>query len=225
MKKVISVLLVGFFLIAAGPIPSFAGFSERDATYLCERELQHSYGYSRFEDVTVNAGDNGGFKVKGKTGTGNVVTNEFVCRAIHGEVTSVKLSKLDAAEKSGSSSGNSLTAGQAAAIGAGVLGLAVLAAVASKGDKDTSSSATANPFDDKDNLKRVCAREIKSHLEHEEHGIVSNIDIRYAHLDGRDLRGDAQIKWDDGVQSDISFTCQFDRSGKIHDGEYRYAHR
>lgn len=225
MKRIISVLMVGFFVMAAVPLPTFAGFSERDATYLCEKELQDSYGYSRYEDVTVKAADNGGFKVKGKTGTGNVMTNEFVCKAIHGEVTSVKLPKIDPATKSSTSGGSSLSTGQAAAIGAGVLGLAVLAAVAAKGSKDSSSSATGNPFDDKENLKRVCAREIKSHLEHEEHGIVSSLDIKYAHLDGRDLRGDAHIKWDDGVQSDISFTCQFDRSGKIHDGEYRYAHR
>lgn len=71
MKRVISVLMVGFFVIAAVPLPTFAGFSERDASYLCEKELRHSYGYSRFEDVTLNVADNGGFKVKGKTGTGN----------------------------------------------------------------------------------------------------------------------------------------------------------
>ena len=76
-------------------------------------------------------------------------------------------------------------------------------------------------LDDMDYLKRECAREVRFHLERD-HGDVRDLDLRYPNLNGRTLTGQGRVSFDRGGHRDLTYTCDFDRRGRIHDGHYSY---
>jgi hypothetical protein len=115
----------------------------------------------------------------------------------------------------------------AAAVGAGVLGLAILAAAVS-GDKDHDNKRSSyekgenSPFDDMGYLKRECERVVSFHL-NRDHGPVRDLELTHPHLNDRTLTGNGRVSFERGGRRELSFTCDFDRRGQVQDGHYSYA--
>ncbi|MDQ7046386.1 MAG: hypothetical protein Q9M39_01685 [Sulfurovum sp.] len=156
--------------------------------------------------------------------TGNVKssrdkqTHHFSCQIRHKEVVNWNV-KSSTAHKNNT----------AAAIGVGILALAVASAV-NKSDKhhtndrhkdyDTGGSA----FSDMKYLKRQCKKNIRYHLKRD-HGNINRIALDSAHLHNRKLTGTGYVEFARGGKRDLNYNCSFDRRGNIHDGYYRYRNR
>jgi hypothetical protein len=150
----------------------------------------------------------------------NKKDHRFNCRIDHREVVSWNVSpeEISDADKK-----------KAAAIGAGVLGLAILAAAVS-GDKDHDDKRNSyekgenSPFNDMGYLKRECTNEVRRHLDRD-HGPVRDLELTHPHLRDRTLTGNGRVSFERGGHRDLSFTCEFDRRGRVQDGHYSYLGR
>ena len=216
---VIGLTAITFALQA--PTVAFARYDDRDAQRACERAVERDYGYREIRNSEVKDKGHHDYRVTGEIRIRGAKDKRYVCKIRHKEVVNVKV--LDAEHHNGSSDHDSKVA---TAVGVGVLGLALAAAIAS-GGKDSGGEAHTwqdnggSPFDDYDQLKEACSHELERHL-NADHGHVRRVHIRNAHLDRRDLKGDAHVKWRDGNEADLRFDCRFDRQGRIHDGTYHY---
>jgi hypothetical protein len=120
------------------------------------------------------------------------------------------------------------SAGTAAAVSAGVIGLAALAALAASADDDHAEQRTryqsahdADHLADRAYLEKECEANLVSHIQHD-HGSVERLRLGHAYLDGRDLRGQGEVRFRSGGDRRLEFSCALDRQGRIHDGSYRY---
>lgn len=206
-----------------GPQLAYARYDDHDAKRACEREVTRSYGYSVDDIRNSQVSDKGhhDYRVSGEIRIRGAKDKRYVCKIRDKEVVNVKV--LDADRHNGSSNHDSNVA---TAVGVGLLGLAIAAAVASGGDQSKAEphqwqNNGGSPFDDYDQLKAACAHELERHL-NADHGHVKRVSIRSAHLDRRNLKGDAHVAWRGGEEADLRFDCAFDRQGRIHDGTYHY---
>jgi hypothetical protein len=216
--------MIGLTAIAftiQGPELAHARYDEKDAQRACEREVARSYGYNDVRNSQVTDKGHHDYRVTGEIRIRGAKDKRYVCKTRHNEVVNVKV--LDGDRHNGSRDHDSNVA---TAVGVGVLGLALVAAIASGGD-DTKGEQHQwqdngdSPFDDYDQLKYACSHELERHL-NADHGQVRRVNIRSAHLVHRVLKGDAHVAWRGGEEADLRFDCAFDRQGRIHDGTYHY---
>lgn len=201
---------------------ALARYDDRDAQRTCEREIRRHYGYNDIRNSTAQHEGQSRYTVRGEIVVHGGKDQRYICKISHEEVTGLKLLDLD--KHNGSSDHDKNTA---AAVGVGVLGLALLAAAAS--DKSQPEDAPyqwqdrtdGRPFDDYEQLKQACAHELRRHLK-AEHGPVDRMAIQTAVLHDRQLSGNAHIAWRDGNDADLKYDCAFDRSARIYDGKYHY---
>lgn len=218
LASVLVVALVG------APTLARADYDDHDAVRDCEREGS-SDGYRDFEQLRAERQGKKEYRVTGRTRkSGGGHWTGFTCYVHHGEVTSWR------AEKSHDGDGKAT----AAAVGAGLLGVALIAAVASASDSKNAKDSTKAPanrdwrnegaFDDRMALEKDCKRELDQHLDYA-HGPVRDIRFLRSNLADRELSGSAEATWESGDTADITFECQFDRTGRIVDGRYHYTGR
>lgn len=162
------------------------------------------------------------YTVRGEIRVQGGKDQRYICKIAHEEVTGLKL--LDLEHHDGSSGHDGKTA---TAVGAGVLGLALLAAAAS--GQSSSDDApyqwqdrtNGRPFDDYEQLKQACAHELRRHLK-VEHSGVDRINLQTAVLRDRHLSGNAHVVWRDSNEADLTYSCAFDRTARLYDGTYNY---
>ncbi|MEI2782353.1 MAG: hypothetical protein V9H25_14250 [Candidatus Competibacter sp.] len=88
------------------------------------------------------------------------------------------------------------------------------------GDKDHDNKQNSyakgenSPFDDMGYLKQECANEVRRHLDRD-HGSVRDLELTYPHLNGRTLTGNGRVSFERGGRRELSFTCDFDRRGRV----------
>jgi len=224
--KSFSLLSTSFFLATAMAIPatSFASYNKDDAKHDCKSKIRSTDRYDSFHSIKVEDKRHNSFEITGKVKSNRDNKNHFFnCQIRHREITSWHVNSHPI------NSSNSSSHSNAAAVGAGVLGIAAVAAILKHNyDKDHDeqrdqyhSGSNKNPFDDMKYLKNECKRTLRSHLNHD-HGTVNKLKLEHTHLDHRKLRGDGWVSFRQGRTHDLSFTCKFDRNGRIHDGHYRY---
>ncbi len=190
----------------------------QDALQHCEREIRHSYHFTRDQvhDVTVEREGRGSFEVRGRLKVSGRKDPYFTCIVHHREVVSVRVND---------------TSPTAEAIGKGIIG-AVLVGVAaaldkSAGDDDEGrrhpeyGNGERSPLADLPFLEKACQHELRRHLR-VGHGRVDRLRLTNVHLHGRTLDGDGVVRWHRGGRQRIHFSCDFDRHGRIHDGRYSY---
>ena len=225
MKRMNS-LSTGIFLLVvlAIPVTTYANYDESDAKYDCKRAIKSDGRYSHFADMHIEDKGHHSYLVTGKARSErDDRKHSFDCQVRHREVTSWH---VDPVKTVSSHDGGSNTA---AAVGAGLLGIAIMAAIASQDDDKNHNSkrdsynrgAGGDPFDDMHYLRKECKRELRSHLDHD-HGKVRNLKFTYVDLHHRKLRGDGKVSFKSGGDRELSFSCEFDRRGHIHDGHYHY---
>ena len=206
------------------PATLYAGYDKHDAKDDCKRKIRHNDHYTTFHDVDVEDRRHSSFKVTGKVKSGrDGKKHYFTCKIRHREVTSWNVSPESVHRDNKNS---------AAAVGVGILGIAAIVAAArhddDKGHDEQRhsyySGSGGNPFDDITYLRKQCKRELRSHLKHD-HGEVKKLKFSHVDLHHRRLRGDGWVDFRHGGQRDLTFNCKFDRSGRIHDGNYSYTFR
>lgn len=184
----------------------------------CESTVQND---SRFHDARDSTAQELGpqlYKVSGIVKDERGRDHRYSCRHEFGEVVSYNVDSTAPA-----SSG-----GKAAAVGAGLIGLAAVAAIAKHEDdqnhrkkRDAYSRGDNYAFDDRDYLRRECAQEIRYHVDRD-HGKVSSIDLQAPYVHDRVMTGTGEIYFRNGGSRELRYTCNFDRSGRIYDGRYTY---
>lgn len=222
MRRRIVTCIVASLAVPTGPRPVLAHYDERDAGRDCERAIVDAYGYQEFYGERADETGSDSYDFSGMV-RGRGPDQAFSCKIRHREVVSYKLR-----EKAHDKDDGSFNAGTAAAVGAGVLGLAVLAAVAGSSDDDHARKQSAyqsdrdsDPMVDRDYVEEECRSNLLGHLQHD-HGSVDRLHLAHAYLDGRDLRGEGDVEFRFGGSREIEFICAFDRQGRIYDGSYRY---
>ena len=208
-------------IAAALASPSAFAYNQSDAIEDCQSKIFDDSQYSRFSsphDTTAQETGRNSYKVTGLVKDRDKKDHRFNCRIEHREVASWNVSPEQISDSDKKT---------AAAIGAGVLGLAILAAAVS-GDKDHDNKQNSyakgenSPFDDMGYLKQECANEVRRHLDRD-HGSVRDLELTYPHLNGRTLTGNGRVSFERGGRRELSFTCDFDRRGQVKDGHYSYA--
>ena len=81
-------------------------------------------------------------------------------------------------------------------------------------DKRRDDWHSYDPFADQQALRNECQQELVRHLRHD-HGPVSSVRLADAHLEGRQLAGHGDVSWANGEFSKITYTCQYDRTGRV----------
>jgi len=213
--------------MAFGSTPAFA-YDASSAEGDCLRKVMNGdEGYRRAHETKTETTGRNAYKVEGLVQDQQDRNHRFMCRIESREVVSWKVDG-DVAD-----GGKSSDTGKALAIGAGVLAIAAVAGIMAanhKKDKERDreyeqrrdyDEGRGQALDDMDYLKRECAREVRFHLERD-HGDVRNLDLRYPNLNGRTLTGQGRVAFDQGGHRDLTYTCDFDRRGRIHDGHYSY---
>ena len=217
----ISILLTTTLI---APATLYARYDKGDAKNDCKYKIRSNDHYSNFHDVNTEDKGHHSFKVTGKVKSDRDGKNHyFNCKIRHGEVTSWSVSP-NSAHRDNKNNNNT-----AAAVGVGILGIAAIVA-ASRHDDDKEhnsrrdsyySGSGGNPFDDITYLRKQCKRELHGHLK-EDHGRINKIKFNHVDLHNRRLRGNGWVDFRHGGKRDLTFNCKFDRSGRIHDGNYSY---
>jgi hypothetical protein len=220
IKSGVAMIAAASFVVQA-PTKAHARYDDHDAKRACENAVERNYGYREIRNTQVADKGHHDYRVTGEIVLHGAKDKRYVCNIRHREVVNVKV--LDGEHHNGSRDHDSNVA---TAVGVGVLGLALVAAIASGGDDSGGAEHSwqdngGSPFDDYDQLKAACAHELERHL-NADHGRVRRVSIRNAHLENRNLKGAAHVKWRGGEEADLSFDCRFDRQGRIHDGTYHY---
>ena len=208
-------------IAAALASPTAFAYDQRDAIEDCQDKIFDDSQYSRYSDAhgaTAQETGRNSYKVTGLVKDRDKKDHRFNCRIDHREVVSWNVSPEQISDSDKKT---------AAAVGAGVLGLAILAAAVS-GDKDHDNKRSSyekgenSPFDDMAYLKRECERVVSFHL-NRDHGPVRDLELTYPHLHDRTLSGNGRVSFERGGRRELSFTCDFDRRGQVQDGHYSYA--
>lgn len=177
--------------------------------------------YSNPQEVKAEETGRHAFSVSGKVNDRDGNRRNFECRIENKEVVSWNVFH----ESDKKSKTNKMLA-----IGAGVVGLAALAAVianSKSGDqthddnRSTYGSGKSNPFDDMRFLRSECRRVIRQHLIHD-HGAIEDLDLIQTNLNNRTLSGDGTVVFELGGVRNLTYVCHFDRGGNIYDGNYSY---
>ena len=229
MKHPILIGLGTLLSIALAASPAHARYDEHDAQRDCEGKVLHDDRYKGLRNVKVSDQGHHSYNVTGKVRMdGN--DHHFFCRIRHREIVSWHVEGSYSNGKYGNSGGGD--GNSAAMAGAGVLAvmaIAALAASSSNDDDDRDHNESRNRYQSGDDdafsdmryLKKECKHEVRRHL-HQDHGRVERLRFNHVHLDGHRLRGDGEVGFEHGRDRSLSFTCEFDRRGRIHDGDYHY---
>jgi hypothetical protein len=221
-RKVCLSLAVASILAA----PSAFAYNAFNARMDCLSKVVHwGSSYSNPQDVRADETGQHSFNVTGKVTDRNDREHRFDCRIEHKEVVSWNVhSGHSDSDKQKNKTGKAL------AIGAGIVGLAALAAVIANSksndkmhdeNRTVYNSGKSNPFDDMRYLRSECRRVVREHLV-QDHGAVDDLDLDQANLNGRALSGDGRVSFESGGARKLTYSCNFDRGGNVYDGNYSY---
>lgn len=215
----------GFAVVSLLVAPTAFAYSDFNARLDCMSKVApYGSGYSSPQDVRSEETGHNSFNVSGKVNDKHGNKRNFDCRIEHKEVVSWNVSHHSDSDKKKDKTGKML------AIGAGIVGVAALAAIVANSKSDdqshddsrtTYNAGKSNPFDDMRYLRTECRRVVRQHLVRD-HGAVDDLDLDQANLNGRVLSGDGRVSFEAGGAHNLTYTCNFDRGGNIYDGNYSY---
>ena len=218
LTKLKSVALVLTVMVTSATATEYYKIDAQDG---CAMSIIGS-GYKKMKDLkTVDKG-HGKFRVTGSVKSpDDGIRRNFVCNYRYNKVANWSMlepGKTTHNRPANHSNGHS-DQNKNVAIGAGILAIAAIAAAANN-DKSKAHAAGGNPFDDRRYLKRECRHNIKHHIE-----MAKKVKLTSAHLQNRRLSGEGFVIFDDGYERSLTYSCDFDRRGRIHDGNYHFRRR
>lgn len=199
--------------ISLAVLASSATFAseENEARRLCENKIRHAYGVGDFLHVSEQRLGNHKFLVHGKVRSDGH-RYPFSCKVKRGQIKSYSYDgphqKRDEDEGSG--------LGTALAVGAG---LAIVAALAASQSGDDDEDRTSGLREDKSVLEDECHDELQYRIR-DEHDRTARVHLRNSRLEGRDLSGEANVRYHGDHPHLATFTCHFDRHGRVTDSSY-----
>lgn len=184
----------------------------------CQAAVQNDSRFNSPRNANAQQLGKGVFKVTGLVKDGMNRDHRYTCRFEYGEVVSYNVTEATVAESNQ----------KAAAVGAGIIGLAAVAAIAKHNDDDDHRKNRDNyyrgdnyAFDDRSYLTRECSQEIRAHIDRD-HGKVASIDLQAPYVHDRAMSGTGEVYFRNGGSRELRYTCNFDRGGRIYDGRYSY---
>ncbi len=208
-------------LLAAMMTTSVYAYNEASAKYDCINVVTRGGQYHKTSNKHVV---NKGHQSYGVTG--NVKsrhdnsTHKFSCNIRHGQVVNWHVSR----RSTRGSKNNS------AAVGAGILAIAAIAAAVNGNNKRATHrnknrynnyDSGGSAFDDMRYLKQQCRQNLRHHIDRA-HGRVSKLKLDTAHLHRQSLNGRGFVIFERGDERDLDYNCEFDRRGHIRDGHYQF---
>lgn len=188
------------------------------ATAHCQAAVQNDSRFNSAREANAQKLGQGVFEVTGWVKDGMNRDHGYTCRFEHGEVVSYNVTEATVAESNQ----------KAAAIGAGLIGLAAVAALAKHNDdddhrnnRDSYYRGDSYAFDDRSYLTRECSQEIRAHIDRD-HGKVASIDLQAPYVHDRVMSGTGEVYFRNGGSRELRYTCNFDRGGRIYVGRYSY---
>jgi len=185
---------------------------EKQAKKLCKHKIQDVYDARKFRDTWVEQVGNHKFKVHGKA----VVEDywyPYHCKVKNGSVKSYSYEGPSRHHSGSKNDDDDL--GAAIAVGAG---LAILAAAASQsGDNDHGGGSQ---LDVKKSVLEDDCHDILQYRIRDEHDRSARVKMKDSTVKGRDLKGEAKVKYDHGHPHHVAYTCHFDKHGHIKDSSY-----
>lgn len=205
-------------ILVTGIATSAAQASSTMAVAECQAAVQNDSRFNNARDGAAQQLGKGVFKVTGLVKDERNRDHRYSCRHEYGEVVSYNVTDSSVAESNQ----------KAAAIGAGLIGLAAVAAIAKHNDdddhrksRDSYNRGDNYAFEDRKYLSRECSQEIRSHIDRD-HGKVASIDLQAPYVHDRMMSGTGEVYFRNGGSRELRYTCNFDRSGRIYDGRYSY---
>jgi hypothetical protein len=197
-------------LSLALPVSAIATEAD-DAQGLCQGKIREVYGVSKLRDVWTEQVGNHKFEVHGKV-KANDHLYPFECKVKRGQVQSYAYNGPH--DRHGDDDSGGL--GKAVAIGAGLA--IVAAAVASQaGDGDKDGASTLN--DRKSVLEDDCHDGLESRIRYDRNG-SAQVALKHTQVTGHDLTGEARVTYYDESPNRGTFTCHFDKHGRLLDSSY-----
>jgi len=194
-----------------GSPPAHADSSRAIAA--CQTAVQNDSRFSSARESNAEQHGKGVFKVTGLVKDAMNRDHRYTCRYEHGEVVSYNVTEASVPENNQ----------KAAAIGAGLIGLAAVAALAKHNDDDNHRKSRDSyyrgdnyAFDDRNYLKRECSEEIRAHIDRD-HGKVVSIDLQAPYVHDRVMSGTGEVYFRNGGSRELRYTCNFDRNGREFD--------
>ena len=200
-------------LAAMAMTTSLQAYSQDNAKRACINKVTE-HGTGQYHNPSgIHVTDQGHHSY---TVTGNVRSNSdsyshpFSCNIRHRELVSYNVTRGGGNHKN------------AAAVGAGILALAVIAAAANN-DKHQGHDQGASPFDDMRYLKRQCKQNIRQQIQADHpRRHIDKVRLGNTHLNNRKLRGSGEVVFGNGHTKNLNYNCEYDRRGRIYDGYYHY---
>jgi len=196
-------------LVLTAMITSTAYASLEQAEEACISEVIHG-GYEKPGSIRTENLGHDTYRIKGTVySKDDRKRHNFKCKYRHGELVDWNVAWPS----------NDKKVNNKVAIGAGILAIAAIAAAANN-DKSKDHAAGGSPFNDRRYLKRECRHNLKHHIE-----MAKKVRLTSAHLQSRRLSGEGFVTFDDGYERSLTYSCDFDRRGRIHDGNYHFGRR
>ena len=198
-------------LALALPVSAIAAEVD-DAQGLCQDKIREVYDVSKLRDVWTEQVGNHKFQVHGKV-KANDQLYPFECKIKHGQVQSYSYDGPH--DRHGDDNSGNL--GKAVAIGAGLaIVAAIVASQAGDGDKDGTSTLNVQ----KSVLEDDCHDALESRIRYERNG-SAQVALKHTQVNGRDLTGEARVTYYDESPNRGTFTCHFDKHGRLLDSSYQ----
>lgn len=180
---------------------------EEDARRACKARIAEVYDLDKFRNTWTDKLGNHKFQVHGEVRFDHNYY-DFQCKVKQGEVRSYAYEGPH--RKHGDHSDDM---GKAVAVGAGLAIAAALVAASNDGD-DRNLSASKSVLEDD-------CHDILQYRIRDEHDRSADVQMEESTLKGRDLSGEAKVKYQNRSPHHATFTCHFDRNGRIDDSSYR----
>jgi hypothetical protein len=184
----------------------------------CQAAVQNDSRFNNARNSSAQEAGKGVYKVTGLVKDDRNRDHRYSCRYEYGEVVSYNVTDATVSESSQT----------AAAVGAGIIGLAAIAAIAKHEDdenhrknRDSYHRGDNYAFEDRRYLTRECSEEIRAHVERD-HAKVVSVDLQAPYVHDRTMSGTGEVYFRNGGSRELRYTCEFDRSGQIYDGRYSY---
>ena len=201
-KKICCSVIVIAVAALLGPLTSEAA-NEEEARKHCKAKISQVYDLHDFRKTHTEPLGHHKVLVQGQVKAAGHY-HKFECRTKYGEVSSYSYA--------GPHNRHDDDSDKAVAIGAG---LAVLAAVAIAANDDDGGKLGT----DKTVLEDMC-HDMLLYRVRDEQDRSAHVKIHHSSVHGRDLKGEAKVKYDHGHPNDATFTCHFNKQGHLVDASY-----
>jgi len=211
MRKNISILLALVFSVAFLFASTVSASEEHEARKLCKSKITEIYGVKQFSDLLTDQVGNHKFKIQGKVRVSNH-KYPFNCKVKNGYVKSYAYNGPHDRHPEHKDDDDS-NVGAAIAVGAG---LAIIAALAASSNDDHGSS---NISSSKTVLEDDCHDMLQYRLR-DEHDGTATVRMKSSQLRGKDLKGEIKVKYLRRNDQRGSYTCHFNKNGRLLDSSY-----